>query len=64
MFSNNFGIEIEFTGITRLKAARAAAAALSGTVERRGSSSEYKVISPDGREWSFVSDGSIKPLKM
>ncbi|RJX22334.1 MAG: amidoligase [Ammonifex sp.] len=60
MFSTKFGIEIEFTGITRSEAAKVAAEYLGGTVT---SASDYydtkKVTSPDGRVWKFMSDGSI-----
>lgn len=54
MFNNKFGIEIEFTGITRDTAARITAEHLGGRV---GYSST--VTAPDGREWKFAFDGSI-----
>lgn len=53
MFSYKFGVEIEFTGITRRQAAEAAAAYLHGT--RQGE----EVQDPSGRIWRFVRDGSI-----
>ena len=60
MFTSRFGIEIEFTGITRNEAARVAAEYLNGTLS---SSSDYygtqTVTAPDGRVWKFMSDGSI-----
>jgi hypothetical protein len=52
----NFGIEIEFTGITRREAARAVAQVLQGEVRGVGS---YQVVAPDHRVWKFVSDLSI-----
>ena len=60
MFKAKFGIEIEFTGITREKAAKIAAEHLGGTI-----TSEYdhfdtkKITTPDGRVWKFMSDASI-----
>lgn len=60
MFTNHFGVEIEFTGITRLQAAEAAQQFLGGTIV---AGNDYygtqKVIAPDGRVWKFMSDGSI-----
>ena len=60
MFNNRFGIEIEFTGITREYAAEVAVEVLGGRITRGGNCS---VIAPDGREWQFVYDGSVTPLK-
>ena len=56
MFNNRFGIEIEFTGITREQAAAVAAEFLGGTVGYSNS-----VTAPDGRVWKFVCDGSVNP---
>ena len=52
-----FGIEIEFTGITREKAAKTAAELLQGT--KIGT----KVTAQDGRVWGFVYDSSIRAQK-
>lgn len=60
MFNSRFGIEVEFTGITRQEAARIAAELLGGRVS---GGSNYEVTAPDGRVWQFVYDGSIKPLR-
>jgi len=61
MFNTKFGIEIEFTGITRKEAAETAANYLGGTVEYTGTYYQtYTVTTPDGRKWKFMSDGSIK----
>jgi hypothetical protein len=64
MFTTRFGIEVEFTGITRTQAAKVAAEFLGGRVE---SGNDYyntqKVIAPDGRVWKFMSDGSIRTQK-
>lgn len=58
MFQHRFGIEIEFTGITRTNAAQVAAEFLGGRMD-----SAQRVIAPDGRVWKFVSDGSITAQK-
>lgn len=60
MLRVNFGIEIEFTGITREKAARVAAELLQGTYSEGGTYYDAKkVTAPDGRVWKFMYDGSI-----
>ena len=60
MFSSRFGIEIEFTGITRSEAARIAAEYLGGAVESTGDWYDTKrVTDPAGRVWKLMSDGSI-----
>jgi len=58
MFERKFGIEIEFTGITRTKAAEVALEYLGGRMQ-----SSTSVKAQDGRMWRFVSDGSISPKK-
>jgi hypothetical protein len=64
MFATKFGIEVEFTGITRAQAAKVAAEFLGGRIEN---GSDYyntqKVITADGRVWKFMSDGSIRTQK-
>ena len=60
MKNTRFGIEIEFTGITRAKAAETAAALLGGTVQHQGGSYDtYAVSAPDGRVWKVLYDSSI-----
>ena len=60
MFSNKFGIEVEFTGITRTQAANVAAEFLGGTVSATYDFYDtQKVTAPDGRVWKFMSDSSI-----
>ena len=60
MFNNRFGIEIEFTGITRTQAAKVAAEFLGGRItEAHDSYDTKKVTTPDGRVWKFMSDASI-----
>ncbi|MCR1899193.1 amidoligase family protein [Irregularibacter muris] len=64
MFTSRFGIEIEFTGITRNDAAKLAADFLNGTVTHTGDYYDTKkVTAPDGRVWKFMSDGSISCQK-
>lgn len=64
MFSNHFGIEIEFTGITRDNAASIAAQYLNGRLSSAGGFySAYTVTTEDGRIWKFMSDGSISCQK-
>ena len=58
MFNNKFGIEIEFSGITRSKAATVAAEYLGGRAD-----SNNWVTASDGRVWKFVSDGSVNPRR-
>ena len=60
MFTTKFGIELEFTGITREQAAKAAADYLGGTAVFEGGYYEtYAARAPDGRVWQFLYDGSI-----
>lgn len=64
MFTHKFGIEVEFTGITREKAASAAAEYLCGSARYSGGYYKaYEVTAPDGRIWKFMYDGSIKCQK-
>lgn len=64
MFNNRFGIEIEFTGITREQAAEVAEKHLNGTKQYTGGSySAWEVTAPDDRVWKFVYDSSVSPLR-
>ena len=61
MLNAKFGIEIEFTGITREKAAKVAAKFLEGKYIEGGTYYDVKKVKvPDGRIWEFVYDGSIR----
>jgi len=61
MFLTRYGIEIEFTGITRSEAADAAAELLNGTVSRAYDHYDtHSVTAADGRVWEFKSDSSIQ----
>ena len=63
MFNTGFGIEIEFTGITRAQAAQAAGY-LGGRVESSGDYyNTQKIHTPDGRVWKLMSGGSIRTQK-
>ncbi len=54
------GFELEFTGITRSKAANVVAKHLDGTVKKKYDSFDtHEVKAPDGRVWKLVYDGSI-----
>ena len=64
MLRTRFGIEIEFTGITRNEAAKVAAEYLNGTVVSTGDYYDTKKItSADGRVWKIMSDSSISCQK-
>lgn len=64
MFRTRFGIEIEFTGITRNEAAKVTADYLNGTVVSTGDYYDTKKITAiDGRVWKIMSDGSISCQK-
>ena len=61
MFTSKFGVEIEFTGITRYEAATIAVDFLNGSLETDNDYYDTHVVTaPDGREWKFMYDGSIK----
>ena len=61
MFSRLFGIEVEFTGITRACAAMVVAEFIGGSIRESGRN--YSVTAADGRVWQIVYDGSIIPKK-
>ena len=58
--TTHFGIEVEFTGITREEAAHAVARVLQGTTHGYGS---YETTAPDGRIWKIVYDSSVEGFK-
>ncbi len=64
MLESRFGIEIEFTGITREKAAEVVAKHLNGMITRTYDGYDtYKVTTIDGRVWKLMSDASISCQK-
>lgn len=61
MYKEKFGIEIEFTGITRIKAAKVVAEYLNGTIQEVNDYYDTKaIIAPDGRKWKVMYDGSLR----
>ncbi len=55
-----FGTELEYTNISRERAARAIHTVVGGTVRYTGGSyDEWTVVAPDGRHWKAISDGSL-----
>jgi hypothetical protein len=64
MKSQNFGIEIELTGMKREEVAKTIAAYFGTSSEYEGGIyGEYTVIDHQGRTWRVVRDGSIKALQ-
>jgi len=60
MYNTRFGIEIEFTGISRETAARTVAQLVGGTAEYLGTYyGAWEITQADGRKWKVMSDGSI-----
>ena len=55
-----FGTELEYTNISRERAAKAIHTVVGGQVRFTGGSyDEWTVIAPDGRHWRAISDGSL-----
>lgn len=64
MRSQKFGIEIEFTGITRLQAAKVVAKYFdSGIEQNSGAMDTHRIKDNQGRQWSILRDGSISTKK-
>lgn len=58
----NFGMELEFTGITRKQAAAAIARTINGNREfiwAGGVYDKLEITGADGRKWTIMSDGSV-----
>ncbi|SHF07098.1 Putative amidoligase enzyme [Tissierella praeacuta DSM 18095] len=56
----NFGVEVEMTGITRKRAAQVIGEYLNGTVDFEGGGyGTYTVTDNENRKWKLVSDASI-----
>lgn len=61
MLNTKFGVEIEFTGITRKSAADIVAKQLNGKVSYlRGAYDTYSIKAQDGRVWKIMRDSSIR----
>lgn len=59
-----FGVELEFTGLTRRAAADAVATVLNSTARYSGGGYDaYSVIDERGRTWKVMSDSSVTPQK-
>ena len=64
MLKARFGIEIEFTGITRRKASEVVAKFFNSTVVEEGTYYDTKSVKQaDGRKWKIMYDGSIRCQK-
>lgn len=59
-----FGLELEFGGITRKKAAWAIKKVINGAGPRwvGGSYDKFTVTGPDGRDWTIMSDASVHSM--
>ena len=58
--SLTFGTELEYTNISRERAAKAIYSVIGGRVRyERGAYDTWTVTAPDGRVWKAVSDGSL-----
>ena len=61
MFKEKFGIEIEFTGITRNKASKSVAEVVNGSIsETRDYYDTKEIKTSDGRKWKVMYDGSLR----
>lgn len=64
MLKTKFGIEIEFTGITRKKAAKVVANYFGRQSDHVGTYYDtYEILQSDGRKWKVMSDASINCQK-
>ena len=64
MFTSKFGIEIEFTGLSRSEAAGVVATYLSGSIFcAHDYYDSYIITAPDGRDWKIMFDSSISCRK-
>ncbi len=61
----NFGVEVEFTGISRTMAAQAVAEIIGGTVTGPARDAYYTRTIKDaqGRKWKVMRDSSISPVR-
>ncbi|MDW7670558.1 MAG: amidoligase family protein [Bacillota bacterium] len=62
--TTQFGIEIEFTGITRNQAARITAEYLGGTIRQlQDTYDTHLILTPDNQTWKILYDGSVRPQR-
>jgi hypothetical protein len=60
MKSQKFGVEIETVGLDRAQLAAVVQSVVGGTIRVIGGHyNEHVVVTPDGREWKVVTDGSL-----
>lgn len=60
VYNTRFGIEIEFTGLTRRLAAKVVAGTIGGEAEHIGTGYDaYEIKALDGRKWKVMRDASI-----
>jgi hypothetical protein len=65
LFGYKFGVEVEFTGITRSRAAEVVADYLDGDIAHTYNSYDTRLITAlDGRVWRIMSDASIDCQRM
>lgn len=61
MKNQTFGVEIELTGLTRMRAAEVVAEHFGTIAEKIGDSYDTcQALDPQGRTWKLMSDGSIR----
>lgn len=63
--NQKFGVEVEFTGITRSMAAKAVRSVVGGSISGPRSDAYYtRIIRDDlGRKWKVMRDSSISPIR-
>ena len=63
--NQKFGVEVEFTGITRSMAAEAVGSIVGGSISGPPSDAYYtRIITDDyGRKWKVMRDSSISPIR-
>ena len=63
--NQKFGVEVEFTGITRSMAAKAVQSVVGGSISGPRSDAYYtRIIRDDlGRKWKVMRDSSISPIR-
>lgn len=63
MLSTYFGVEVEFTGITRSHAATILKSIVPGCMTHEDAYDARIIIARDGRKWKIVSDSSVTPQR-
>lgn len=63
MLSTYFGVEVEFTGITRAHAATILKSIVPGCMTHEDAYDARIIIARDGRKWKIVSDSSVTPQR-